>query len=227
MGSPSLVDNGRHRGRARLSVGMPQGKLPVPSARRHEFSWQTRAQRVSASRRRRRRERLRSVGNRPRDPEPGARRVWGTVAPSRARRARHSGNCQGFTFSAVPEPSACPKHKLWERGCTGLPACLPRDPSLAAERGAGDNSHDDRDYGRAVRGRRRTCRSVPHRLPTPAASQQNASAGRFRVRAGRSGVHYRLSAPRTPGVSGEAVEVPCGRSLTITVLLVSDPRHHP
>jgi hypothetical protein len=78
-----------------------------------------------------------------------------------------------------------------------------------------------------VRGRRRTCCSVPHRLPTPAASQQNASAGRFRVRAGRSGVHYRLSAPRTPGVSGEAVEVPCGRSLTITVLLVSDPRHHP
>jgi hypothetical protein len=38
-----------------------------------------------------------------------------------------------------------------------------RDPSLAAERGARDNSRDDRDYGRAVRGRHRTRRSVPHR----------------------------------------------------------------
>jgi hypothetical protein len=71
MGSPSLVDNGRHRGRARLSVGMPQGKLPVPSARRHEFSWQTRAQRVSASRRRRRRERLRSRWEPPARPGAG------------------------------------------------------------------------------------------------------------------------------------------------------------
>jgi hypothetical protein len=36
-----------------------------------------------------------------------------------------------------------------------------------------------------------------------------------------------VSALHAPRESAEAVEVPCGRSLTITVLLVSDPRHHP
>jgi hypothetical protein len=141
MGSPSLVDNGRHRGRARLSVGMPQGKLPVPSARRHEFSWQTRAQRVSASRRRRRRERLRSRW------EPTARPGAG-----RQTSLGHGGTitrAQGEAFRELPRlhvfrgPRTKRTPQTQNRGARlpRTPACCPRDPSLVQRNaGLGTNS---------------------------------------------------------------------------------------
>jgi hypothetical protein len=55
------------------------------------------------------------------DPPSGAGQREKRILSLRRRRAGQAGNCQGFTFSAVPEPNARRKHKPGERGCTGLP----------------------------------------------------------------------------------------------------------
>jgi hypothetical protein len=69
------------------------------------------------------------------------------ILSRRTRVERHSGNCQGFTFSAVPEPNACRKHKLWERGCHGL--LHARSAELGSNLFTAVDV--DRDYGRAAR----------------------------------------------------------------------------
>jgi hypothetical protein len=114
---------------------------------------------------------------------------WGSRSPVRSRRSvpkAHAASSSRTRWRAppgeawrLPEPNACHKHKPGERGCTGLPACRPRPQPRAAERGAGDNSRDDRDYGRAVRGRRRTCRSVRHR-PKPLRDTARTAGNRRR-----------------------------------------------